>query len=402
VYDDEALRPWFDALLETVPKVRLFDAHTHTGANDPDGSRCSVEELTRALELAGARAVVFTMHEPNGYPPANDRILSEAEASGGRLVAFCRLDPRADPVAEAERCLDRGARGLKLHPRAERFALDDPAVDAIFALADERRLPVVIHAGRGIPALGRHVLELAERHPRARPILAHAGLCDLGWIWRRLDDHPNVFFDTAWWSASDLMALFALVPPGRILWASDAPYGTPIQQAVLALRCALEAGLSREQLDCVAGRQIERLLAGADPLEVGPAPGPPAARDVLLERVQTALVSAIARIMAEGDPEEATALARLACEVGEEAPEAPVCRSVLALLDRYERRAHVGVAGGAGVAAGAGMAADAGAAGPASRFRGLHLLTVAAGVARTPSVALPADPELVAVGERAA
>ena len=65
------------------------------------------------------------------------------------LVPFCRLDPEADPLAEAERCLAAGARGIKLHPRAEGFTLDHPALRPVFALADERRLPVLVHAGRG-------------------------------------------------------------------------------------------------------------------------------------------------------------------------------------------------------------------------------------------------------------
>ena len=389
MYADEALRPWFDALLESLPGLRLFDAHTHTGADDPDGFTCSAGELTGALELAGARGVVFTMQEPAGYPRANDRVLAEADASGGRLVAFCRLDPHREPVAEAERCLAAGARGLKLHPRAEAFSLADPTVEPIFALASERRLPVTIHAGRGIPALGRHVLELSDRFPGARPILAHAGICDLAWIWRRLGDHPNVFFDTSWWSPADLMTLFGLVPPGRILWASDAPYGTPLQQATLALRCALEAGLSAEQVACVAGGQIERLLAGEEPHDPGPAPGAEGMPriDLLLDRVHAALVGAIGRIMAGEDGEEAIALTRLACEVGEEAPQAAVCRSVLALLDRFERQIAAAADGEAG-------------SGPAVRFPSLHLLVVAAGVARTPRVALPPEPEPVAAGER--
>ena len=387
VYADSALRPWFDALRSSVPELRLFDAHTHTGAHDPDGFTCSVYELTEALELADARGVQFSMHEPDGYPPANDRVMAEAAASGDRLVPFCRLDPGREPVAEAERCLAAGARGLKLHPRAEGFSLADPSVEPIFALAHERRLPVLIHAGRGIPALGRHVLGLAERYPHARPILAHAGICDLAWIWRRLDDHPNVFFDTAWWFPVDLLSLFALVPPGRILWASDAPYGTPVQSAVLALRCALEAGLTPEQVGSVAGGQLERLLAGDDPLEVGPAPGAEAmASDLLLDRVHAALINAHGRIMGGEDGDAGIALARLACEVGEEAPQAPVCRSVLALLDRFERHAAA--------------TSDANAPGnlPGARFPSLHLLIVAAGVARTPNVSLPPEPELVAAG----
>src|SRR5688572_29855581 len=151
MYADHLLAPW----IETLPDVDFFDAHTHTGANDPDGFGATADELLEALAIVDARAVVFTMHEPGGYPAANDRVLAEAEASGGRLVAFCRLDPGADAVGEAERCLERGARGIKLHPRAERFTLDHPEVERVFALAHERRLPILVHAGRGIPALGR-------------------------------------------------------------------------------------------------------------------------------------------------------------------------------------------------------------------------------------------------------
>jgi uncharacterized protein len=389
VYTDSALRPWFDALRESLPGLDLFDAHTHTGASDPDGFTCSVYEVTEALELVDARGVVFTMHEPAGYSEANDRVLAEAAASEGRLVAYCRLDPHERPVAEAERCLAAGARGIKLHPRAERFSLADPSVEPIFALANERRLPIVIHAGRGIPGLGRHVLGLAERFPHARPILAHAGICDLAWIWRRLEDHPNVFFDTAWWSTLDLLTLFSLVPPGRILWASDLPYGTPLQAAVLGLRCALEVGLSPDQVASVAGGQLEHLLAGEEPLDVGPAPGGEHAEgDILLDRVHGALLNAVGRIMGGEQSESGVALARLACEVGEEAPQAPVCRSVLALLDRYERHAAT--------------LSDSSAPGevPGARFPSLHLLVVAAGVARTPRVALPPEPEPVAAGER--
>jgi hypothetical protein len=63
------------------------------------------------------------------------------------------------------------------------------------------------------------------RYPDARLILAHAGICDLAWIWRVAPDHPNLLFDTAWWIPADLEALFSLVPPGQIVFASDAPYG---------------------------------------------------------------------------------------------------------------------------------------------------------------------------------
>src|SRR5690348_3331430 len=106
--------PWLDVVRDQVPELQLFDAHTHLGQNDPDGMKQAPEQLLGVLSLAGARgAFVFPMHEPDGYPPANDFVLEVATASDGRLVAFCRIDPHADgPVAEAERCLGRGARGI--------------------------------------------------------------------------------------------------------------------------------------------------------------------------------------------------------------------------------------------------------------------------------------------------
>src|SRR3989440_11437967 len=238
----ELLPQWLRAIADDVPGLSFFDAHTHTGSGDPDGFSSSAEELLASLDPIGARAVVFTMHEPEGYRAANDRVLAEAAASGGRLVAFCRLDPHHDPVSEAERCLDAGARGIKLHPRSDQFTLDEPPVRGIFALANERRVPVLIHAGRGIPALGEHALTLADEFPGAKVILAHAAISDLGWIWTRLPEFPNVLVDTSWWNPADLAALFALVPPGQILFASDAPYGPPAVVAVVAVRLAVPAG----------------------------------------------------------------------------------------------------------------------------------------------------------------
>ena len=391
MYADAHLRPWYDSLVASLPGYEPFDAHTHTGADDPDGYRLSVEDLTEALTEIGSRAAVFTMHEPGGYPPANDRVLAEAAASDGRLVPFCRLDPHAgDAAAEAERCLDAGACGIKLHPRAENFRLEARLTEPIFAVAQERGIPVLIHAGRGIPALGRDAVDLCERFPRARLILAHAAVCDLAWIWREAQGHPNLFFDTAWWSPSDLLALCALVPPGQILWGSDAPYGTPLQSTITTMRCALQAGVPANALPSIGGEQMRRLCSGEEPLDLGPAPGRESLQvDVLLERVSAYLQTAVGRLLLHEADDQYVALARLACEVGDDAPEAPVCRSVLALLDRFTRYA------------GDSPAELAEATGE-QRFPGLHIVVTAATVALTPDVVLPPESDAVAVGERSA
>ena len=369
MYADHLLSPW----LATLPKFDYFDAHTHTGENDPDEFGATAQELLDALALVDARAVVFTMHEPGGYPKANDRVIAEAEASDGRLAPFCRVDPNSGGVAEAERALGRGARGIKLHPRAEQFALDHPEVESLFALADERRIPILVHAGRGIPALGKHAYDLTGRYPGVRLILAHAGVSDLAWLWRHADERPNLLYDTSWWTAADLLALFSLVPPARILMASDAPYGTPTTGVLFATRCALQVGLSQEQLEVVGGRQLERVLAGEDLLDAGPPPGPPAApQDVLLERIHTFLLTAASRMLYGQRGDEYVGLARLACDIGEDQPQSEIARSIAALIDRWEHYAAETRAAKDGIAA-----------------PGVQLVIAAAIVSRTPDVPVP-------------
>jgi predicted TIM-barrel fold metal-dependent hydrolase len=367
VYADELLLPWLSRLLERLPGVRLFDAHTHLGGNDPEGWRCAPDELLSALALVDARAVVFPLMEQVGYRAANDAVLAAAAASEGRLVPFCRLDPGADPVVELERCLAAGARGVKLHPRAERFDLRHPGVAAVFAVAAEHRLPVTIHSGLGIPSLGRDALRLAERFPEAPLILAHVGVTDLAWIWRHLPDHPSLFFDTAWWNPADHLALLALAPPGQVLLASDAPFGTPAAAAIVAIRCALAVGLTAAQIEAITGGQLERLLAGADPFELGPPPGPAPARPPLVDRVFALLVAALARMLEGRSAADLVQLARLGCRVEDDASGSDALRDVDELLDRQQRYAQRADLDG-------------------RRAAGFHLVLAAAAHAATPEI----------------
>src|SRR5262245_29301958 len=109
------------------------------------------------------RAFAFCLDEPDREPAfrsANDRTLAAAERSSGLFVPFVRLDLEADPIAEAVRCLDRGARGIKLHPRAQKFSIGDERLEPVFALASERGVPILIHGGRGLPPIAEHLAAL--------------------------------------------------------------------------------------------------------------------------------------------------------------------------------------------------------------------------------------------------
>lgn len=302
--------------------VPWFDAHTHIGHHDPDGFEADPHELVEALDVAGQqRALVFAMQEPDGYRGPNEWVLRSAAESGGRLVALGRIDPNApDAMEEAHRCLEGGARGFKLHPRSDGFGLPHPVVEQVVALAGERSLPVLFHAGRGIPDLGESILEMAAAHPDARLILAHAGISDLGLLGPRVAEHPGVLFDTSWWHISDMLTLFTTVPPGQILYASDMPYGGPRFPSFLMLRCARAVGLTPAQAAAIAGGQLERVVSGEALLDLGPAPGDGAlgGRVLAYERVISYITAAVNMTFRGADGTEPLALARLGCQAPED------------------------------------------------------------------------------------
>jgi predicted TIM-barrel fold metal-dependent hydrolase len=262
----EALAPFLAEVRSLRPQAtEVIDAHTHLGL-DEDGRSLTLAQLLEQLDAAEARrACVFPLHDPERQPSyrvPNDRVLGWAGESDGRLVPFCRLDPAEAPLQEAERCLAAGAKGIKLHPRAQSFVFDGPEMEGVFAIAEEATVPILIHAGRGLPPLADGLADVALRHPGAVLILAHGAICDQGILTTRLAEHPGVLYDISCFFPLDVIELFARVPAERIVFASDPPYGMPATTLYLALRVARQAGLDEQATKAVLGGTMASLLDG--------------------------------------------------------------------------------------------------------------------------------------------
>jgi uncharacterized protein len=262
----DALAPFLAETQRLRPlDAEVIDAHTHLGL-DEDGRSLALGQLLAQLDQAGARrACVFPLHDPErrpAYRVPNDRVIAWAGESDGRLTPFCRLDPADDPIAEGERCLSAGARGIKLHPRAQDFVFDGPEMHAIFALAERAQAPILIHAGRGLPPLADGLVDLALSHPGVVLILAHGAICDQGILTSRLADHPGVLYDISCFFPLDVIELFARAPAERIVFASDPPYGLPATTLYLALRVAAQAGLDEAATRGMLGETMAGLLDG--------------------------------------------------------------------------------------------------------------------------------------------
>ncbi len=343
-----AYAPVAAELGELLPvRADVVDVHTHLGV-DEDGSSLDLETLLGYLDQVdgGSCACVFPLHDPDRHPAyrtPNDRVLQWARESDGRLFPFCRLDPAEEPVAEAERCLALGARGIKLHPRAQSFGFGDGPAAAIFEVARDARVPILIHAGRGMPPMDA-LAELALRYPEVPLVLAHAAIADQGMFATRLAEHPAVVYDTSCFSGLDVVELFARVPAERIVFGSDPPYGRPIGGLFQTMRAAAYAGLDASERGSVAGGTVTALLEGGTLPPISP-PRIPQVRPVSgrLARVGAYLMMGFSAVMSGGRPPDTTralpgiALARAAARDPDPGGVGPALERIDSLLAAAEQ-----------------------------------------------------------------
>jgi hypothetical protein len=298
-----------------------------------------------------ARACTFALHDPErvpAYKVPNDRVLRWAEESGGRLYPYCRLDPADDPVAEAERCLARGARGIKLHPRAQAFGFGNAAAESIWRIAEEANVPILIHAGRGMPPMDP-LADLALRFPDVALVLAHAAIADQGMFASRLRDHPRVVYDTSTFSVFDQLELFARVPAERIVFASDVPYGRTLGALYAALRMGLFAGLDETDRTRLVGATMTDILERR-PLADPRPPRVPEIRRISgrLARVNGYIMMSFAAALGSGPPPDFArglpfiAMARAACRDPDPGAVGPAMERIDGLLAAAEELLGVG------------------------------------------------------------
>lgn len=255
-----ALEREVEAGLHAMPREGALDAHVHLG-RDRDGHALGADALLDDLDRWGiAAAVCFPADDPGDdgqFARANAAVAGAAAARPGRIVPFCRVDPsRPGAAAAMERAARDGARGLKLHPVAQRLRPESPEFVEAVRDATARGWPVTIHAGYGARALAEPIAALVEAVPGARLVLAHAGRGDARALAARLSGWPGVLLDTSLAALADLVTL----PPGRLVFGSDRPYGDHATALALVAAAAGVAGWDAGERAGVMGATLRRWL----------------------------------------------------------------------------------------------------------------------------------------------
>ncbi len=253
----------------------------------------SVADALEALAEAGAsHAALLQVFTVPGLPfpdgrfwPARPRFPEHAAAlaDGNRwacaaarehpaLLAFVCVHPAvmgAQEIAEHVAALEPA--GVKLHTIGQRLDPDDPGLHPLYALCEERRLPVIAHCGPDRHgrdfATPRAFAPVLARFPRLPLVLAHLG----GATWRDVpalaDAFPGVRFDLSEivsWTGSErgpsteqLAGLVRAVGVPRVLFGSDFPWYDP---AEVADRVRALPGLGPDEVDAILGGNAAELL----------------------------------------------------------------------------------------------------------------------------------------------
>jgi uncharacterized protein (TIGR02246 family) len=98
----------------------------------------------------------------------NDWVMSQTAKYPTRLYAYCSFNPlKSYALAEIDRCAGMGVHGFKLHLANSNVDLRNPAdvakVRDVFAAANARRLPIVVHMRPRRQPYGRQDVELFIR-----------------------------------------------------------------------------------------------------------------------------------------------------------------------------------------------------------------------------------------------
>lgn len=259
--------------------MRIIDIHTHIypqavaqKASDSirdfyelegAGMNGTAEMLrSRGKEAGISQFVVLPVAVlPDRTRHINDFILEQAKAYDD-FICFGTIHAEMENVAdEAQYILDKGLRGIKMHPDFQKFNIDDPRLFPAYE-AIEGKIPIMLHMGDvrydySQPARLRHILEL---FPKLDAIAAHFG----GYrmyeeAYRQLHD-KNCIFDIS----SSLMFMEEGAAEDYInrYGAARMAYGTdyPLWDPVTEVKRFQQLKLSDEQLEQIAWKTAHSFL----------------------------------------------------------------------------------------------------------------------------------------------
>ena len=195
--------------------------------------------------------------------PLNAHLLAET-AGEERILPGCLVNPTMGPDAldDLRRCVERGARTVKLMAAAHGYRYDSACTDPVMALAQELGIPATIHSGSPLSGCSpSYIATLAARHPGVTVIMDHMGYREwIGLAVAAAIANPNIYLGTTLIAAAEPISVKNVVRGGqvgadRVVFGSNSPSGV----AAHGINGLRDVGFTDEELALILRGNLRRI-----------------------------------------------------------------------------------------------------------------------------------------------
>jgi predicted TIM-barrel fold metal-dependent hydrolase len=169
-------------------------------------------------------------------------------------------------VARYEALAAGGARGFKIHPNMEGRPASHGVYRAMFQVAKERNLFVILHTGQFWVAAYQHLNpadanefeSLFSSFPSVKVCLAHLNRDAPQGVWALMRRYDQLYADTSWQSARGIHATREAVGAERLLLGSDWPFlGADMQKESVQI---LDSAVNSKDFERMTSSNAVRFL----------------------------------------------------------------------------------------------------------------------------------------------
>lgn len=205
----KAIREWFDGVGWKIPYP---------------SPHAEVLAALRAFGVREAWALMYA-HRPGVAEGLNAWMAGVARAEP-MVRGFFTVHPADDdPLAIAKRAIDvHDLEGMKLHAEVQELGVDDPRLDGVFSLLEERGAPCVLHTGDAPYPYTKETLDVArvagrlKKNPALKAVIAHLGANQTKQYLALTRDYPGLHLEVSFTSFPGSEQY------GRLDFGSLAPY----------------------------------------------------------------------------------------------------------------------------------------------------------------------------------
>lgn len=207
-------------------------------------------------------SVATTPHQVHSI---NEFLYSELNAHK-EFIGFIALHPalsEEEVINEINWGIERGFKGIKLHPDFQKFNIDDPIAYKIYKAA-EGKLAILFHTGdfRYDFSTQERLVKVANEFPNLTIIASHFG----GWsVWDKSDTYKKLKYDNVYFDTSSSLAFLEpkrVVEIIKMFGADHFFFGTdyPMWDAKSELELFNSLDLTLEEKELILGKNFKRLL----------------------------------------------------------------------------------------------------------------------------------------------